>query len=361
MPMTKELPSGIISADNFVQDTTYVANSAGTTIRGAGPDKPSFILGSNVTLSGINFTNGGIKRDKSDAINTWVYNCSFSACRNGIELWGSKQFFVRGCLFKNCNSPTWIGDTSDLTIENCELTEVGYGLKVFGDSSGNKNIIIRRNYIHDCGMDFMIIELQGAKDGWIVEENLGERLAYGGAMVDNDHSLVMSLPCAKSKNGVIRGNIVHAKKPRGSGYPDAWINGAPAVLEMGGDNTLVQSNWFDGGGVGMTCTDKDLAQGSTIFASIILSNNLVTNCFTVWNKNHDKQTVTEKGTNGPSAPPPSGFTSWSAYETWLRSVVGRGNMVNPTPVPTPTPVPGPVAKSIKSVVVAYSDGTSTTL
>lgn len=309
------LASGVLPAQAFTENNVYVGNN--TVVNGL-----SRVTGNNVELRGIKFTNGGVRRD-GKLSGLIVDGCDLADTRVGVEVNGGSNVTIRKSLFQKCSQPTWIADVSDLSIINNELTQCGYGFKVFGDSGANKNWLAKWNHIHHCGPDFMGFEFQGQCANWAIDENLIELLTFGPTLENNDHSLLISAPMAKANGpGFVRRNAVLGKKPKGPGYPDAWINGAPAILEIGGTNTLVESNLFDGGGVGVTCTDRDGP------ATVTLRDNRIVNVYTTWNKNAASQVVTLQGFNGDGPLP------WTLEA--LRKLVGRSPGSS---VPVPDPVP----------------------
>lgn len=315
---TITLPAGPANVAEFTAGNVYVGTPGKTTITSTAPSR---VTGSNVTVRGVKFITGGIRRD-GDFSTLLIDNCEFESARVGVEIHGGSGVTIRQSRFSKCNFTSWIVDQKDLLIESNESDGVGYGWKVFGDSQDNRNWTARLNLIKNCGPDFMAFEWQGACRNWVIEDNLIELIKFGPNLADNDHSLIISAPMAKSVGpGAIRRNTVICQKPKGPGYPDAWINGPPAIVEAGGTDTVVEKNILIGGGVGITVTDKD---GT---ASVTIRNNRVSDVYSVHNKDSATQVVTATN-NGASVD--VGFTIES-----LRAKVGRAGSSLPQGNPPP--------------------------
>jgi hypothetical protein len=320
------LPAGVLGVYEFTGGNTYVGNSAGTTFKGTSPLR---ISGSNVVIRNISFDGNGIIRDAPGLSGLLLENVEIRNAHVAMQVNGGSGVTLRNSLIEKCDFPTWIADVSNLLIEQNELRNCNtYGFKVFGNSGANKTWTARRNWIHDCGPDFMAFEWQGQCQDWRIVQNLVEKIRFGPNFADNDHSLLCSAPMAFSPGpGLIAGNAIIGKQPRDGGYPGAWMNGHPAIAEAGGTGTVIENNIFDGGGVGVTVTDKDGP------ASVTIRNNRIVNVWTIWNQDQ-KTTQTVTATNNGAIDP--GFTVDS-----LRALVGR----NPSPVivppPATLPAPGP--------------------
>jgi hypothetical protein len=324
---TIQLASGVIAPPAVQAGKIYVGNN--TTIKGASPWR---INASNVEIRNVTLDGVGVRRD-GDLSNLLLENLEIRNTLVAMEINGGRGATMRNCLVERCGYVTWISDTSDLMVENNEIREMQfgdtrYGVKAFGNSSANRNRVFRRNWIHDCGPDFMAFELQAACDGWSVLDNVVDRLRFGPNKTDNDHSLVLSAPMSLAKNGRIAGNVIIAKKPRDSGDPGAWINGAPAIIEAGGDNTIIENNILIGGGVGITVTDKDGP------ASVTIRNNQISEVYGIWNKDSTSQTVNASN-NGPNVD--VGYTIEQKRAQAGRNV-GSLPQGNPPPAPTTIPV-----------------------
>lgn len=320
---TISLPAGEISMRTFAAGNVYVAHASGTTIKTTAGN-PSRVVGSVVTLRGIRFIGDGVRRD-GNLVGLTIEDCTFDGCRVAVEVNGGSGVTVCKSTIIRCSWSSWFSNVSSVLWENNDVTQVGYGIKLFGDSDANTGWMIRRNHFFDNGPDRMAIEIQGACRNWLVEENLVERWRYGPNKTDNDHTLLISAPMAKAAGpGMVRRNAVLGQKPRSSTGDGPWQNGAPAALEIGGTSTIVEQNLFSGAGVGITCTDKDGP------ASVTLKNNRIVDVFGVWNKDKDSQLVTLVGFNG------DGTLDWSIDE--LRSKIGR-NPTAPPPATQPAPPP----------------------
>lgn len=303
---TINLPSGLNLVASFEAGNTYIGTESKTIF-----DKsvPVPVKGDGIVVKNCTFLTGGIRRD--GALSSLVLeNNIFRGCHVAVENNQANGLTIRSCLFDHCGITTWISDMSNLLIEQNEVVECDYGFKAFGDSTANKNRIYQRNWIHDCTEDFMAFELQGACDGWQVLENLVERIRFGPLRADNDHSLLISAPMDKSRNGVVRSNLILGQRPKGPTGDDPWINGHPLLLEIGGDNTLVENNLLDGGGKGVQLTDK---VGS---CSVTLRNNLIRNVYAAYGKDTAIQVLKLEGVNDSTAK--LDFT-----ENTLRKLVGR--------------------------------------
>lgn len=330
---TIHLPSGEIPRQDFAGGNIYVGNN--TTVKTTAGN-PSRVTGSDVVMSGVRFVGDGVRRDGNLA-GLDINNCTFDGCRVAVEVNGGSDVMVFKSTFVRNGNTSWFSNVSGVWWQNNDIgPDVGYGIKIFGDSTNNRNWTVRRNHFFDNGPDRMAIEMQGACVDWIIEENLIERWRYGPNKSDNDHTLLISAPMAKAGGpGIVRRNAVLGKKPKSSSGDGPWQDGAPAALEIGGTSTLVEQNLFQGAGVGITCTDRD---GT---ASVTLKNNRVLDVFTIWNKNASSQTVNLVGFNG------DGQLDWTL--DWLRSVVGR----NPTG--TTPPVDPPVDTSLEARVKALEE------
>jgi hypothetical protein len=327
------LPEGVFGAREFTAGNTYVGVPGKTIFKGSGVLK---VTGNNVTLRNFTCDGFGIRRD-GNLSGLVIDNVEIRNAGVAVEINGGSDVTIRNCLMERCNYATWIGDMSNLLVEFNEAREVGYGFKAFGDSGANKNRTWRNNWVHDCGPDFMAFELQGACDGWNLIDNVVERIRFGPTLESNDHSLIVSVPMAKSRNGTIRGNAFLGAKPKGAGYPNAWINGHPAIVEAGGDSTLIDTNLVDGGGVGITITDGDGP------CSVTLKNNRIANNYGNWNRSA-QQNVMLVGTNDATTALP--FTVEQK-----RAAAGRNKALAPTPEPDNTPPPA----TLPSDVVARLD------
>lgn len=326
------LPAGPLARQDFQPGRVYVGN--GTIIR-TQRGNPSKILGSNVTIRGVRFEGDGLRRDGlHDGL--IVEDCEFVDCRVGVEVNAGFNVTIRRNLFERCSFAAWLSDQRQLLIERNEVRNCGYGFKAFGDSAGNRSWIAKHNWIHDCGPDFMAIEWQGVCSDWLIEGNLIERIAVGPAASDNDHSLLLSAPMDRGVRGVIRSNAVLGRQPRGQGWPAQWESGIPALIEAGGDQTLIEGNILDGGGVGITITDR---VGS---CDVTLRNNLITRVFAVWNRNAG-QTVRLEGANGPGASVPMTVDQ-------IRQMAGRAQP------PATGPATAPAADPIVEIVIRRGSG-----
>lgn len=329
------LPEGTGSVTEFKGGNEYIGVPGKTTLKGTAPIR---VTGSNVKISGITFDTNGIRRD-GNLTGLTVEDCNFNAARVGVEVNGGTNVTIRRSGFDRCSFPTWIADVSNLLIESSDITECGYGFKVFGDNPNNKNWTGRNNYIRDCPNDFMAFEWQGACDGWELSGNFIERIRFGATLDSNDHSLLISAPMAKAKNGRVINNVVLGQKPRDAGYPGSWVNGHPLLLEIGGDNTLVENNMFIGGGTAISVTDKDGA------CSVLARNNLVKDTYRIWNKDKETQAVTVQNTaDGVNV----GYTIEAA-----RKSAGRIPVVSipPATQPDPTPTPAPTTQYVDDPIV----------
>lgn len=326
------LPAGDIAPLEFTAGNEYVGTPGKTRIKSPTPLR---VTGGNVILRGITFDSNGVRRDGNMA-GLRIDNCEMRNARVGVEVNGGAGVTILNCLWDGCSFPTWISDQQDLLVESNEVRNCGYGIKVFGDSTSNKNWIARKNWIHDCPKDFMAFEWQGACDGWAITSNVIERIGFGPLFADNDHSLIISAPMDKAKNGAVYENVVLGQKPRDGGYPGAWINGHPLLLEIGGDATAVRQNIFDGGGKAIAVTDK---VGS---CSIKLENNLIRNCYHIWSKDAANQVVSLVGTNDATTALP--FTA-----DQKRAQAGRYGQTTP-PVDPPPVDPPPTTKPVVRVL-----------
>lgn len=320
------LPAGPVSAMEFKAGNTYVGTPGKTVINAASKSSPLKVTGSNVILKNFAINGGGIRRDGNFAGLT-IDNVEIRNAHVALEVNGGSDVSLRNSLLEKCDYASWINDMSNLAIESNEVREVSYGVKCFGDSPNNRNRAWRKNWVHDCGPDFMAMELQGAGDGFAIEDNVVERIRFGPNKVDNDHSLIVSAPMDKWRNGQITGNVIIGQKPRDAGDPGSWMNGHPLLLEAGGENVLIENNLLDGGGTGISVTDQ--AGG----CSVTLKNNKIVNTYRTWNKSAG-QSVTLIGTNDASTVLP--FTVEQK-----RAAAGRHAADAPTPAPTPTPAPAP--------------------
>jgi hypothetical protein len=321
-------PASAIGAVEFKDGNEYVGVAGQTRIKS--PDL-SRVTGSNVKISNVIFEQGGIRRDGGGLANLVLENVEFRdiARRPSIEVNGGGAVTIRKALWENCDQASWIGDMINLLIESVELRGVGYGLKCFGDSSGNRNRVYRNFWIHNCGPDFMALELQGAGIGCTLEYGLIEDIAAGPSKVDNDHSLILSAPLDKWTGVKIYRVAVLGKKPRDAEDPGSWINGHPALLEAGGGDpgseTVIEECLLDGGGTGVTVTDR---AGP---CRVRLKNNRIRNVYRNWNRSTTSQEVVLEGQNDANTPLP-----WTLEQ--LRAVVGRSGASPPPPTTTPPPV-----------------------
>ncbi len=322
-----------VTSRTTVPGNCTIVSTEGAVIRGKLPSGDLlWVRGDNVVFDGVTFDGGGVFRDEKRK-NLTFQNVTFKNTGFGerkAAITGNNCFglTVKRCLFDACSWVTWLGDEQDILFENNDIVHCGYGMKVFGNSTTNKNWVARYNYTRDCGPDFMAYEWQGFCTDFLLELNLTERIVLGPSMVDNDHSLVHSLPMAMSdRNGKVRFNVFYGAKPSGNIFH-------PMAFEVGGGmkgnpnaESLYESNYIDGCNVAFAATDKNDS------CRVRLKNNFVQNANRLWNNDGPNQEVILEGANGTDAPAPMGFASWDLFIAELRKRVGRTGGITPTPIP----------------------------
>lgn len=334
MPTLPKTLSGTVNlgADTYIASGEIsVAPGAVVTGNGSTVIKASSFIraaGANVTFRNLtfDFSGFGLRRD-GDFAELTIDNCIVRGARVGLEANGGSKITVRNTLFDRCQFTTWMADQANLLLENNEVTECGYGFKVFsGNAALAKSWAALNNWIHDCPNDFMAFEWQGVCQLWVLQGNLIERIRFGPQAHHNDHSLLMSVPMDRGVIGIIRNNAILGQKPKSANEP--WTNGHPLLIEAGGDNTMIEGNILDGGGTAIGVTDKS---GS---CSVIIRNNRVANVWRVWSKDAASQVVTVQGQNDANTATPMTVDQ-------IRAVAGRNKTQQPPPDPDPDPQPGP--------------------
>jgi hypothetical protein len=296
------------------------------------------VSGDNVSFKNLTFNGGGIFLDKAGGMNTNVtidhdvFNLNTSGTNpNGITATSGLQ----NSTITNNHFSGYAGafgiygyNYNNLKITNNEFVNISAGIHIqaFGNSG---NLLVQNNFI--SGVKGMGMEFQGSANNLKFLDNVYEHPVLSSNASQNTNSMAFSLPLDASTNVDIERNMVIAPE-RADGI------GTRIGIETGGDNTLVQDNYFNG--VNCTIADTDGSGSSSVIIRNNREQNFLQGDTNVYPGGNHQYTDTNNGPN--------------VQLTWdiNRSLPGvdknagggtstTGGTQNPTPAPDPTPTPTP--------------------
>lgn len=247
-------------------DRTYLGQN-GATLKGVGEHGNILaVKGDNVTFKGLTFSGGGVFLDKNGGgknnnilfdYNVFNLNVTGGDHRSAITFTsGLSNSKITNNYFTGYNSSFGLyGYTySNLTIANNEFVNIEAGMHIDAFAGSNSgNLLVEQNYIR--GVKGMGMEFQGQANGDIFQDNWYEHPAFetipGSA---NGNTMAYSLILDGSSNTIIRRNTaIMPLKVSGNDY-------VRITFEVGGDNTLVEDNYSNGGNHVLAMNDgKDSA------------------------------------------------------------------------------------------------------
>lgn len=383
MPTTRPFPNptssmtldaGTYTVDkrlNFATKGVKIVCAPGVNIVGKVDSGDLFnVVANDVQFSGgMTMDGGGIWTDGNRGGLT-VLDATFRNCRSGdhtcaISGNSHSSLYLSNIMFEFCSFATFLIGMRNPLIEQFEIRECGYGLKL----DGGLGWVLRRGWIHDCGAT-MSVEDQGNAPGFLIEDMITERIRLGPGYENNKHALIYSIPVADTEElgardatGTVQRCIVLGQKPDNA--HNVFI---PMGFECGGGQqgnakkvVIYRQCYVRGANVAYAVTDRNKT------SHVLFDSNFATDVNKVLFKNAGTQQVEvtdaqgnivpwdggNDGTNGPDAPPPPGHATWGDFIAHERTIVGRiGVGAEPgtppaPPDPTPTPIPVPPAMKIQ--------------
>lgn len=325
--------AGTFNIDSFISlrgDREY-RSEEGAILKGSSDHHIFKINEDDVRVEGLTFDGKPIFIDKLGGQmveglvineNTFHINATGEA-DNGITFTtGLRKSYITNNTFDHMDADNGIyGYNWDrLTIANNSFVNGNEGIHVVAHKDDSADLLIEQNYF--ASLRRMGIELQGGGHDTIVQDNYYEKPSMSSNKDLNGSTFAYSIIADRSVGTIVRRNTsIAPERPDGKGVR--------IVIEIGGDNTLVEENYSVGANHVLAAND---GVGTT---SVLAKNNL----FKDYLKGPEGRGLTLQN-NGPSTK-----LSWNIdrgkpgpnVRLGLNGVISKEDA--PTDVPSEVPAP----------------------